>query len=134
MAKPKNPQPITKAKDEPQPRCAPTSSQSPTPAQQVVWLLNVVISVIVSCYMLQLVATQTYTPILLYESTKKSQLLQAFALLISLLLTVHTFSADLLDIVFNKTDNDLYRTHRNIATNTIQWSIVFLGAYLYGGE
>lgn len=43
---------------------------------------------------------------------------------------MYTLSADWLDI-FGKTENDLYRSHKNIISNTIQWSIVFLGALFY---
>lgn len=43
---------------------------------------------------------------------------------------MYTLSADWLDIL-GKTENDLYRSHKNVISNTIQWSIVFLGALLY---
>jgi hypothetical protein len=33
--------------------------------------------------------------------------------------------------IFGKTHNDLYRSHKNVISNTIQWSIVYFGALLY---
>lgn len=127
----KNPQPPPPAKEDGKSH---NHSESPTRTQQLVWLANVVVAVCIVYYMLHRVATKTYTPIFLFESAQQPQLLESFGLFTSFLLTLHTFSADWLDVVFSKTQNDLYRAQTNIVSNTILWSIVLLGAYLYRGD
>lgn len=47
---------------------------------------------------------------------------------------MHTFSADILDIIFDKTNNNIYSSHKSIVNDTILWTSIFLAAYLCQGE
>lgn len=39
-----------------------------------------------------------------------------------------------MDVGFGKTQNDLYRAHKNAINNTITWSLAFFLPYLYDHE
>lgn len=96
----------------------------------IVWLINVLIGIGLTLFLIKKVCNDTYNPVFLYYAALPHQILESFGIFIGVLLLMYTLSADWLDI-FNKTHNDLYRSHKNVISNTIQWSIVYFGALLY---
>lgn len=99
--------------------------------QQVVWVFFICLSVGTTYYILKLLFTHQYTPIFLFPNAVFDRVVKSFILFICFLLFLHSFLADWLDVGFNKTQNDLYRSHKNAFNNTLVWSIVFFAPYLY---
>lgn len=81
-----------------------------------------------------MICTKQYTLIILLPTTKYTELISAFVIFICMALMLHTTIADWFDIVSDWTDHDLYRVHKNSVHNTILWSVVFLGLYLYNRD
>lgn len=99
--------------------------------QQIVWVLFILVSLGLCYYILRLLFSNLYTPIFLFKSAQPEQIIESFVLFISFLLFIHAFLSDWMDVGFGKTQNDLYRAHKNAINNTLTWSLVFFLPYLY---
>lgn len=89
------------------------------------------LAVLVTYYTLSTILQSKYKLVFLYESANYPKVIESISIFISCVLLLHTFSADWLDIVFRKTSNDLYRSHLNVTSNTVLWTIVLVGLYSY---
>lgn len=100
-------------------------------AQIIVWIFFIVTGFFVFYFFMKKVYSRLYVPVFLLENADFGQIVESFAIFMSMIIFINAFLGDWLDVVFHKTQNDLYRSHKNAVNNHILWSFIFFAAYLY---
>jgi hypothetical protein len=90
----------------------------------------VYVTLLISAIIHYSLSIRAYRPIFLREDAQPQEILASFMVFTGAIVGAHGALAEWMEI-WGKTDNDLFRTHRNIIANTLLWSTIFWGLIFY---